>query len=149
MASTNLAVMYILLPCAPEEVLRWSEHGSTILYGTSTENLGRIQRVINTLARVVSGAKKRDHITSVLDNLHWLPIASRIRFKVALYYIHTKHSPRRNRSIWPIYSVFRLHRDHSGQAQRTVFMLKLSEPASPVELFVMWRRLFGTLFPFT
>ena len=54
------------------------------IYGTSTENLGKIQRVINTLARVFLGARKRDHITPVLADLHWLPIASRIRFKVAL-----------------------------------------------------------------
>ena len=67
---------------------RWSGHDSdycnSILHGTSAGNLGRIQRVINTLARVVSGARKRDHITPVLTDLHWLPIASRIRFKVAL-----------------------------------------------------------------
>ena len=60
------------------------DYCNSILHGTSAGNLGRIQRVINTLARVVSGARKRDHITPVLADLHWLPIASRIRFKVAL-----------------------------------------------------------------
>ena len=54
------------------------DYCNSILYGTSAGNLGRIQRVINTLARVVSGARKRDHITPVLADLHWLPIASRI-----------------------------------------------------------------------
>ena len=61
-----------------------SYYCNSILHGTSAGNLGRIQRAINTLARVVSGARKRDHITPVLADLHWLPIASRIRFKVAL-----------------------------------------------------------------
>ena len=60
------------------------DYCNSILYGTSAGNLGKIQRVINTLARVVSGARKCDHITPVLADLHWLPIASRIRFEVAL-----------------------------------------------------------------
>ena len=60
------------------------DYCNSILYGTSAGNLGKIQRVINMLARVVSSARKRDHITPVLADLHWLPIASRIRFKVAL-----------------------------------------------------------------
>ena len=60
------------------------DYCNSILHGTSAGNLGRIQRVIKTLARVVSGARKRDHITPVLADLHWLPITSRIRFNVAL-----------------------------------------------------------------
>ena len=57
---------------------------NSILYGTSAANLNKLQRVINTLARVVSGTRKRDHITPVLADLHWLPVASRIKFKITL-----------------------------------------------------------------
>ena len=123
------------------------DYCNSILYGTSAGNLGKLQRVINTLARVVSGTRKRDHITPILVELHWLPIASRIRFKVALQTY--KQSPRRNRNISPIYSISRLHRDPSGHAQRTVFMLTLPGLASLVALFVMRRRLFGTLSLYT
>ena len=38
----------------------------------------------NALARVVSGTRKRDHITPVLRKLHWLPVAQRLEYKVAL-----------------------------------------------------------------
>ena len=65
-------------------VSAWLDYCNSILCGTSAGNLGKIQRVINTLASVVSGVRKRDHITPVLAELHWLPIVSRIRFKVAL-----------------------------------------------------------------
>ena len=54
------------------------DYCNSILYGTSAGNFGRIQRVINMLSRVVLGARKHDHITPVLADLHWLPIASRI-----------------------------------------------------------------------
>ena len=60
------------------------DYCNSILHGTSASNLNKIQRVINTLARVVTGTGRREHITPVLKRLHWLPVRSRITFKVAL-----------------------------------------------------------------
>ena len=60
------------------------DYCNSLLYGMSVNNIGRLQRVQNTLARVVAGTRKRDHITPVLRDLHWLPIARRIEYKVAL-----------------------------------------------------------------
>jgi len=34
-------------------------------------------------ARLVTGAKSRDNITPVLQQLHWLPVRRRIEFKIA------------------------------------------------------------------
>jgi hypothetical protein len=42
----------------------------------------KLQRVQNTLARVVLRQGKQDHITQALVQLHWLPIRQRITFKV-------------------------------------------------------------------
>jgi len=40
----------------------------------------------NTAARVVSGARRREHITPVLRSLlHWLPVRRRIIFKTAVF----------------------------------------------------------------
>ena len=36
-------------------------------------------------ARLLTFHRKRDHITSILQDLHWLPVASRIDFKVFLF----------------------------------------------------------------
>ena len=60
------------------------DYCNSLLFGTSTKNVQRLQRIQNTLARVVTGAKKRDHIKPVLQDLHWLPVPQRIEYKVAL-----------------------------------------------------------------
>jgi hypothetical protein len=54
-----------------------------ILHRISTTNINKLQRVQNTLARVVTGGRRYDHITPVLKELHWLPIKHRIDFKLA------------------------------------------------------------------
>ena len=60
------------------------DYCNSLLFGTSTRNLQRLQRVQNALARVVSGTRRRDHISPVLRELHWLPVPLRIEYKVAL-----------------------------------------------------------------
>jgi hypothetical protein len=60
------------------------DYCNSLLYGASAHNIQRLQRVQNTLARVVTGTKRRDHIRPVLRDLHWLPVAQRIEYKVAL-----------------------------------------------------------------
>jgi len=44
----------------------------------------KVQRLQNTLATVVTNTRRRDHITSVLADLHWLPVRFRIEYKIAL-----------------------------------------------------------------
>ena len=34
-------------------------------------------------ARLITGAKRREHITPILRQLHWLPVRRRVEFKVA------------------------------------------------------------------
>jgi hypothetical protein len=60
------------------------DHSNSILYKTSLSNISKLQRLQNSLARVVSGARKRDHITPILADLHWLPINARIDYTLAL-----------------------------------------------------------------
>ena len=55
----------------------------SLLAGTSVSNLTRLQRVQNTLARVVARKPRFCHITPVLSDLHWLPVRHRISFKIA------------------------------------------------------------------
>ena len=44
----------------------------------------RLQSVQNAAARLVSGARRQDHITPVLRSLHWLPVRRMIFFKTAV-----------------------------------------------------------------
>ena len=56
---------------------------NSLLAGTSVSNLARLQRVQNTLARVVAQKPRFCHITPVLFDLHWLPVRHRISFNIA------------------------------------------------------------------
>ena len=43
-----------------------------------------ITRIQNTAARIVTNNEKYDHITPILQNLHWLPGRQHIHFKTVL-----------------------------------------------------------------
>ena len=59
------------------------DYCNSLLYGIGEGLMDRLQRVQNAAARLVSGAKKYDHITPIMMDLHWLPIRRRVTFKVA------------------------------------------------------------------
>ena len=60
------------------------DYCNSLLYGTKVSNIKKLQRIQNSLARVVACSNLRDHITPVLKELNWLPIKQRIKYKVAL-----------------------------------------------------------------
>src|SRR6218665_3617202 len=50
--------------------------------------LAPLQRVLNAAAHLVMNLGPRDHVTPALYELHWLPIQSRIQFKLCLLVHH-------------------------------------------------------------
>ena len=46
--------------------------------------LNKHQFVQHVAARLITCSRKYDHITPILIDLHWLPIAERIKFKILL-----------------------------------------------------------------
>jgi len=44
----------------------------------------RLQSVQNAAARLITVAPRRDHITPILWQLHWLPVRRRVDFKIAV-----------------------------------------------------------------
>lgn len=60
------------------------DNANALLYGLPKKQLGKLQRVLNSAARLLSGTHKYDHITPILIQLHWLPIEQRIQFKVLM-----------------------------------------------------------------
>ena len=55
--------------------------GSRLLYGLPDYQIKQLQCVHNTAAMILTLTRKYDHITPVLNELHWLPIKQRISFK--------------------------------------------------------------------
>ena len=55
-----------------------------VLTGLPGKEINKLQHVQNSAARLVAGAKKQEHITSVLQTLHWLLIRARTDFKILL-----------------------------------------------------------------
>ena len=58
------------------------DYVNSALYGVTDYLLNKLQLVQNNAASLVRKSKKYDHITPVLKDLHWLPVKSRIIFKV-------------------------------------------------------------------
>ena len=55
---------------------------NSLLYGMPDYIIKRLQRLLNAAARIITNLGKYDHITDAMKKLHWLPIESRIQYKV-------------------------------------------------------------------
>ena len=60
------------------------DYCNSVLAGLPSDQLSRLQRVQNNAARLVLRKRKREHVTPMLKELHWLPVASRIEYKIAV-----------------------------------------------------------------
>ena len=63
-------------------VLSRLDYCNSVLAGSPHYLIDKLQRVQNNAARLVLRKRKRDHATPLLSALHWLPISSRIQYKV-------------------------------------------------------------------
>ena len=71
------------------------DYCNAVLYGVTGHNISRLQQVQNTLARVVCTAPYRSSATNLRKSLHWLPVAERITFKIAMltFKVRSNHLP--------------------------------------------------------
>ena len=95
---------------------------NSLLHGTSQHNLDRLQRVQNSLARVVTQASHRTNATELRRQLHWLLIRQRVGFKlgtIAIRAIHTGVSS---------YLASELHRHQPSKALRSGASIVLHRP---------------------
>ena len=59
-------------------VLNRIDYGNMALVSLPKVATQSVQSIINTTARLITGVRKYDHITSVLNELHWLKVDGRI-----------------------------------------------------------------------
>ena len=57
---------------------------NSILYNLPNKQIERLQRIQNQAARMLKRIPRRNHITPVLRELHWLRVHDRIIFKILL-----------------------------------------------------------------
>ena len=60
------------------------DFGNAMFYGLPETQLRKLQMIQNSAARLITGTRRRDHITPVLFSLHWLPVRQRIELKLLL-----------------------------------------------------------------
>ena len=57
-------------------------YSNSILYGIASNELNKMQRIQNMCAKLVLNRKKYDSPFLAMKELHWLPVTSRIKFKI-------------------------------------------------------------------
>ena len=99
--------------------------GNALLSGVTQAQLSRLQRVQNCAARLVTRTSRAEHITPVLEQLHWLPVKQRVIFKILLQVYRSFNNSA------PEYICMRaLRLDHWGPTPR-VCSWPSQEPAQP------------------
>jgi hypothetical protein len=67
------------------------DSANAVLYGLPKKVTYQLQKIQNAAARTLTGARKRDHITPQLQQLHWLPIKRRVEYKILVLAFKAKH----------------------------------------------------------
>ena len=72
-------------------ITSWLDYCNCLLYGTSVNNIARLQRIHNSAARLILRRPRRDSAMPLLCILHWLPVPQRIEFKIIAFTYKAVH----------------------------------------------------------
>jgi len=67
------------------------DYCNSLLHGITDSLFRRLQFVQNAAARLIMGTRRRDRITPVLRDLHWLPVRHRVDYKLAFLVYKSLH----------------------------------------------------------
>ncbi len=60
------------------------DYCNALLAGVSKSTLNKLQYVQNAAARILTRSRTSEHISPILESLHWLPVRFRIDFKILM-----------------------------------------------------------------
>ncbi|XP_070203589.1 uncharacterized protein [Littorina saxatilis] len=140
---TKKAATQLVCACVTPHI----DYYNSLLAGISTDQLSRIQRVQNSAARVILQKKRRDHVTPLLNHLHWLPVQQRIQYKLGTLAFNYFHG------TLPPYLSSKLTKYSPTRSLRSSSQLLLTVPRT--KLKISWTKIlpiskslhFGTHFP--
>ena len=121
--------------------------GLTVWGGTAACRLNRVQRVLNFAARVVSGARRCDHVSPILEALGWRRAADLVTYRDCIGVYRALHE---SRAPVAIRSLFALRASVSERVTRSCvagalelpgFRLSLSRRAFSYRAASTWNRL--------
>lgn len=115
------------------------DYCNSVLVGLPASSLKKLQYVQNLAARVLTHTRSREHITSRLKELHWLPVHFRIQFKVLLLVYKSLHG------MAPAYLSSLIQRYCPTRTLRSVDAHLLSIPSS--RLRTCGERVFSVIGP--
>ena len=102
----------VLLSLVVSLVLSRLDYGCATLAGLPASLLNRLQSVLNAAARLVNSARKFDHVTLLLRDLHWLRVPERISFRLSVLVYRGLHGQA------PAYISSNLHRVADVESRR-------------------------------
>ncbi len=70
-------------------VLSRLDYCNALLTGLPANSIKPLKLIQNAAARLIFNEPKRTHVTPLFINLHWLPIAARIKFKALMFAYRT------------------------------------------------------------
>ena len=67
------------------------DYCNSLMYSIADGLMQRLQEVQNAATRLITGARRRDHISPALRQRHWLPVRQRVQFKLAVLVFKALH----------------------------------------------------------
>ena len=74
-------------------VLARLDYCNGVLAGLPASQLSRLQSVLHAAARLIYGVRRYDHVTPLLQQLHWLSVPERVTFKLCVMVYRCLHRP--------------------------------------------------------
>jgi len=72
-------------------VLARLDYCNGVLVGLAASQLSRLQSVLHAAARLIYGVRRFDHVTPLLQQLHWLSVPERVTFKLCVMVYRCLH----------------------------------------------------------